>query len=221
MKINQPISVIIKAYNEEKNIGRVLKVVSKIDWIDEIIVVDDGSTDKTAQISNKFANKKLKVVSHSKNRGMGAGMATGIKTAKFDLLLFLDADLIGLTEQHILKILSPIIFTREADLSLGVFGLKKISKDTSTKIANRFLPLIAGQRAIWKKSLPPISEIDKSRYGADLLIAKHVGKKRRAVVKLDGLSQVTIEQNANGNIISAFRARMKMYKEVIMAIQKD
>jgi len=215
MKFNQPISIIVKAYNEEKNIGRVLRVTSPLKWVDEIIVVDDGSTDHTAEVVKKFKNAKIRLVSHPKNEGLGAAMATGIKKTQNNLLLFLDADLIGLKEHHLLEILAPIVFTRQADLVLGVFGLKKMSENASTKIANRMLPLITGQRAIWRKNLPPIGKIAKSRYGADLLIARHVKKSRRAVVKLDGLSQVTKEKKAGGDFIEAVKARIKMYREVL------
>lgn len=218
MKINQPISIIVKAFNEGKNVSRVLKSLVPLEFIDEIIVVDDGSTDDTAEMVKSFISPKVKLVSHEVNQGMGAAMATGIESAKSDLLLFLDADLIGLKEEHLLAILSPIIFTKKADLVLGVFALKKMSKDPSTKLANRFLPMITGQRAIWRKSLPPINEIKESRYGADLLIARNVPKKRRAVVKLDELSQVTKEKKAGTDFTAAIKARIKMYREVIQVL---
>lgn len=221
MKINQPISVIVKAFNEGKNISRVLRPLLPLDFIDEIIVVDDGSTDNTVEIVRRFKSTKIKLISHPQNRGMGAAMATGIKSAKYDLLLFLDADLTGLKEEHLLQILSPIIFTKKADLVLGVFALKKMSRDASTKIANRLLPLIAGQRAIWRNSLPPLDEIEKSRFGADLLIARHVPKRRRSVVKLDELSQITKEKKAGHDFAFAFKARIKMYKEVIQVLIEE
>jgi len=220
MKIDQPVSIIVKAYNEQKNIGRVLDVLRDIKWIDEIIVVDDGSTDDTAEVVNAYQSSKIRLVQHQANQGMGAAMATGIKSAKHNLLLFLDADLIGLKEEHLFEILSPIIFTKTADLVLGVFGLKQMSKEPSTKIANRFFPLITGQRAIWRKSLPDIEKIAVSRYGADLLIARHVPKGRRAVVKLNGLSQVTKEKKAGRDFTSAIKARIKMYREVIKVLEK-
>jgi hypothetical protein len=148
-------------------------------------------------------------------------MATGVETAKYDLLLFLDADLLGLKEEHILAILSPIIFTRKADLVLGVFALKKMTKDPGTKLANRVLPLIAGQRAIWRKALPPIDEVRQSHYGADLLIARNVSKKNRAVVKLNELSQVTKEKKAGHDFTAAIKARVKMYTEVIKVLLEE
>lgn len=215
MRIDQPISVIIPAYNEAASIDDVLKAIVGLDWIDEIIVVDDASTDRTPEIVKEYKDRGVKLVTHKVNAGKGAAMATGVKAAKYNLFLFLDADLIGLKESHLLQILSPVLFTREADLALGVFGLKKLSEHMSTKIANRAAPSITGQRAIWRKSLPPISKIAKSRYGVDLLITRHIPKSRREVVKLEGLSQVTKEQKNGGEIVKAFGARLKMYQEVL------
>ena len=221
MKFEQGISVILKAYNEEENIGRVLEAISGLEFLDEIIVVNDGSSDRTAEVAGQYAGDRVRVVTNEKNLGMGGAMARGVQEAEHDLVMFLDSDLVGLSEDHILKMLAPIIFTKEADLVLGVFGLKELSIDTSTKIANRMLPLIAGQRVIWKHCLPPLERMAESRYGADLLIARHVPRKHRVVVKLDGLSQVTKEQKANGDFVKAFRARMKMYQEVSKVMRKD
>lgn len=218
MKFEQKISCIIPAYNEETNIGRVLKVLKKVKWIDEIITVDDASNDKTSEVVRNHRLSNLRLIHHEKNMGKGAAMVTGVRNAKHNLILFVDSDLLGLTELHLLQILSPIIFTLEADLSLGVFALKNLGKNTTTKFANRMFPAITGQRAIWKKSLPELEKLSASRYGADLLITKNVPKPRRAVVKLDGLSQVKKEEKTDV-VMEAFKARFKMYKEVAAALK--
>jgi len=219
IKIEQPISAIIPAYNEEKNIGRVLKLLQDCKFIDEIIIIDDGSTDKTLDVIKAYTDKRFKVITHPQNQGKGAAMATGISVAKNNLLLFLDSDLVGLKQEHILKILSPIVFSHEADLSLGVFGLKKWHKYTSTKIANRVWPGISGQRAIYKKFLPPMQKIKDSRYGVDLLITRHVPKNRRAIVVLEGLMQV-IKENKSPDPVDIIRNRIKMYQEVSKTLKE-
>ena len=83
------ISVIIPCYNEEKNIGEVLKKIPKI--VDEIIVVDDGSKDKTAEIVRQFP--KVKLVRHEVNKGKGAAMMAGVKNSKGDIVVFMDGDM--------------------------------------------------------------------------------------------------------------------------------
>jgi len=220
MKFEQKISCIISAYNEEKNLSRVLGAIKDLKWIDEILVVDDASEDKTLEIAQSFKLKNLKIIKHAKNRGKGAAMATGAKLAKHNLLLFLDADLVGLKEEHLLKILSPIIFTREANLALGVFGLKKLNVRTGTKFANRMFPSITGQRAIWRKFLPPLQRLQKSRWGADLLITKNIPRKQRAIVKLNGLAQVRKEEKTD-LVMEAIKARIKMYQEVTRVLKEE
>ena len=214
IKINEPISVIIPAYNEAKNVGRVLNVLKKIKWIDEIIVVDDASIDKTSEVASNY---HVKVIRHQVNQGKGGAMATGVSTAKHDLLLFLDADLIGLKEEHLLSILSPIVFLKKADLSLGVFSLDEI---TGTNFANRVFPSITGQRAIRRGSLPELAKIAKTRYGVDLFISRHISKPRHTVVKLKGLTQV-IKEEKNDDIVAGLKSRFKMYKEILKLISDE
>lgn len=88
------ISAIIPVYNEEgiiaKTLGDLKKELAKLDVNYEIIVVDDGSTDKTKEILEKISG--IKVVHHHYNRGNGAALKTGIKEAIFNNLLFFDAD---------------------------------------------------------------------------------------------------------------------------------
>src|SRR3989344_769628 len=89
------ISIVIPAYNEEKRIGKTLQrcleyIKLKKDKF-EIIVVNDGSKDKTAEIVKKFKNVKL--TSHFPNYGKGYAVRKGILKAKGDYILFSDADL--------------------------------------------------------------------------------------------------------------------------------
>lgn len=111
------LSIIVPAYNEENTIeeilSRVLKV--KIDGIEkiEIIVVDDGSKDKTSDIVKKIAAqvKNITLIQHKKNKGKGAAVVTGIKASKGDILLIQDADL-EYNPVDIPKLVAPILKKR-------------------------------------------------------------------------------------------------------------
>ena len=89
------IFIVIPAFNEEKNIGKVLKEVSKTKY--PIIVVDDGSTDKTFKVLQKFQipNSKFQILRHRVNLGKGAAMKTGAEAAfalGADGVVFMDSD---------------------------------------------------------------------------------------------------------------------------------
>jgi len=94
------ISVILPAYNEKGNIEKLIEETSDFlsiqDTLDsyEIIVVDDGSRDNTAEIIRGLVSKNiyLKLISHCKNLGYGKALMSGVKNAQYPLILFMDAD---------------------------------------------------------------------------------------------------------------------------------
>lgn len=88
------LSVVIPAYNEAKRLGPHLGSV--IDYLNknypgaELIIVDDGSKDETADVVHKY---NVKLISYLPNRGKGFAIRTGVAESKGDLVLFMDADL--------------------------------------------------------------------------------------------------------------------------------
>lgn len=86
------ISVIIPCYNEAKTIQDVLRRVMAVEEADEIIVVDDGSTDGTRDLLPSLENEIVRVVMHPHNMGKGAAVRTGFKEAMGDIIIIQDAD---------------------------------------------------------------------------------------------------------------------------------
>jgi len=98
-KRRESISLVFPAYNEEGNIGKAVREAIEIlptltdDW--EVIVVNDGSRDKTEEILKEYARIDSRVLSihHPSNRGYGAALKSGITSARKDLIFFCDSDL--------------------------------------------------------------------------------------------------------------------------------
>jgi len=91
------ISVILPAYNEEENIAFLINDISSFfkqkKWQYEIIVVNDGSKDKTAEILNNYKKREnIRIITHKKNLGYGAALRSGFLKARGDLVFFTDAD---------------------------------------------------------------------------------------------------------------------------------
>lgn len=85
------LSVVVPVYNEKNTIAEIIRRVQSVNLAEEIIVVDDGSSDGTAEIVKGIPG--IRVFSHAKNRGKGAAVRTGIEAAQGDLILIQDADL--------------------------------------------------------------------------------------------------------------------------------
>ncbi|MEO8357762.1 MAG: glycosyltransferase family 2 protein [Chloroflexota bacterium] len=88
------LSVVIPVYNEVDNVREILRRVQALKLANEIIVVDDGSTDGTRNILKELDGKEnVRVLLHDRNKGKGAAVMTGLRAAQGDLLLIQDADL--------------------------------------------------------------------------------------------------------------------------------
>jgi glycosyltransferase involved in cell wall biosynthesis len=91
MKTDAKLTVVLPAFNEEATIGDVIRVLYSCcsEIIEEVIVVDDGSTDKTAEIA---ASQGAKVIIHVENRGYGTALKTGIRATKTEWVATMDCD---------------------------------------------------------------------------------------------------------------------------------
>ncbi|MFH1424474.1 MAG: glycosyltransferase family 2 protein [archaeon] len=143
--MSEKLAFVIPAYNEEKTLGLTLDDVKKNFPKAEIFVVDDGSADKTREIAK---SKKVHVLQHVINRGLGAALGTGIIAAiayKADYIVTFDADLQH-TGKDVNRLIEPLK-KGKADVSLGsrfldkkdlemMPAVKRIGNSTLTGITN-------------------------------------------------------------------------------------
>jgi glycosyltransferase involved in cell wall biosynthesis len=132
------ISVLIPAYNEEETVEEVIRRVAEVDLEKEIIVVDDCSTDKTAQILSSLRREGLVVISHDQNQGKGAAIRTALAGASGDVLLIQDADL-EYDPQDYHKLLQPFL-EGKAEVVYGVRSLE--GQKWLMRWGNRFLTMV-------------------------------------------------------------------------------
>ena len=180
-------TAIICVLNEEKTIKNVVTTVSDY-FFDEVIVINDGSTDKTDEIVRGLTDlHNLKYIPLSENKGKGYAMATGIENAIGELITFIDADMVNLTEEHFSQLITPV-FNQEADMVLG--------QPTETLINYSVNPFksFTGQRSVLKEDIIPIvDKMKHSRFGVETLINFYYqaeGKKVKYVM-LSGLVHPT------------------------------
>ncbi len=210
--MRERVAAIIPAYNEEGNIGNVLRVLRAMSEIDQIIVVNDGSCDRTSEISRGLG---VEVVELPINLGKGAAMKAGIERADADIVLFLDADLIGLSVAHVRSLLQPIC-DESYEATVGIFEGGRASTDWAQALA----PFLSGQRALRRDLVIDVNTLDDARFGVELQIhrqLKRLGIVPKEVV-LHDVSQVMKEEKLG--LVKGLAARMKMYWEIIREIPR-
>ena len=141
------LSVIIPAYNEAPTIREIIHSVAQIEIVEEIIVVDDGSTDGTRQILTDIKQSwdgqpRLEIYLKEKNEGKGSAVGYGIKQAKGDVLIIQDADL-EYDPREIPDLLKPII-EKKADVVYGsrFLGAPRRSTMFWHMVANHLLTFV-------------------------------------------------------------------------------
>lgn len=205
-------TLIIPAYNEAANIGRVLHVVSDMPDFQEIIVVDDGSGDRTAEVADAFG---VRVIRLERNQGKGGALAAGLKACETPFLTLLDADLIGLQKHHVRALGQPVL-NGEAAMSMGIFASGRFRTDWAQMIA----PSITGQRVLRRELLASLPGLEKTRYGVDLALTRHA--KRLGVpvaeIVLRDVTQRMKEEKLG--LARGMAARLKMYWEILRVIGK-
>lgn len=111
------ISCIICAYNEAPRIAAVLAATTSCPTLNEVIVIDDASTDNTAEVVRQFPGVTLIVL--PKNVGKSRALVQGLKLAQGELVMVLDADLFNITQQDVASLALPVL-SGEADVSISL-----------------------------------------------------------------------------------------------------
>lgn len=165
------VAAIVPAYNEEKTVGDVVSALRASPLISEIIVISDGSTDKSAERA-RAAGATL-VHELPIRAGKGKAVQHGVAHTDAPVLFFCDADLVGLTVQHIRTILDPVLYG-EKGMCVGLRDRGRWMMRISPH-----LPLIGGERALKRSIFEHIP--DKYLQGFMIEAALNYACKRRGI----------------------------------------
>ncbi|RCW56527.1 glycosyltransferase [Halanaerobium sp. ST460_2HS_T2] len=167
-KEENKIAAIIPAYNEGQNISRVLDILTETDILNEVIVIDDGSTDNTSEVVSRF--KEVKLLKNNSNQGKAQSMQQGVENTDAEILFFCDADLKGLTPEIVEQIVQPVV-KRKYDMFIGV-------RNNVMQKAVTLFALNSGERALRRELWNKLPEHFKYRYRIEAglnFIAKRQG----------------------------------------------
>ncbi|GAA1809167.1 glycosyltransferase [Planosporangium flavigriseum] len=184
------IGVIIPAYNEEATVGEVVEAARDSRLIDDVVVVDDGSSDDTGQVA---AAAGARVVAEG-HRGKGQSLLAGARATDADILVLLDADLIGLRSDHVARLIRTVA-DGDAAMALGLFD----RGPRLNWLFLRVLPRLTGERALRRDLLLSLDPVDARGYRIEAALNSYVaqrGGKVRAFV-LDGMFHRTKEEKEN------------------------
>lgn len=204
------IAAIVPAINEEENIGRVLKVLLDSKDLDEVMVADGGSTDKTVEKSQALGAKVIKF--SGKKEGKGYVMREAIKRTKAEIIVFFDADLIGLSLEHISLLVQPVLENKAA-MCVGLRDRWGGIPEISAKIDP--LSAIGGERAMKRSVFENIPERFTRGFAVETSLNYYCLAKKLPVryVRLKGLGIIIKEKK--WGLVKGFLNRLKMFWQLI------
>ena len=162
---DKSVSIVIPAYNEEATVAKVVSVARKLSYVDEVIVVDDGSTDRTVE---EAENAGATVISHIINEGKGSAIKTGFKNSHGDIVAFIDADVSNFTSEKIDKIIRPILEDK-TDITKTKFAREsgRVTELTAKPLLGFFFPELSYEQPLSGQFAGKRSALNKIRFEKD------------------------------------------------------
>lgn len=206
------ITAIIAAYNEEATILEVIEALEKSPRIDEIIVVSDGSTDKTVEIARSSGVRTLAL---ARNCGKGHAMRLGVQHASHDILFFVDGDMLNLDDGHIASLVEPVL-EGECDMNVGVRDRGAVKNFLHVDVG--IGPILSGIRVMHRSLFEVVPVRFMARFKIETALnyfCERLGFKQKNTI-IRGLGHV-IKEHKRG-IWSGLYARWEMSREVTLLL---
>ena len=206
MKIFMKISCIVPVYNEASRVGAVLDVLVGHELIDEVIVVNDGSTDDSKEILK--SRKGIKLVSYKKNRGKSHAIRIGLEEAGNEWIMTMDSDLKGLNRGNIEDLILPIK-NNKTDFamtlrknSLGIFKFFK-------------LDFVSGERIFKKSIIKNLNDLEKlPGFGLEVFLNKIIVKNKMKFVVVNWPNVITPRKSVKFGFWAGVKGDFKMILQI-------
>ena len=162
---DKSVSIVIPAYNEEATVAKVVSVARKLSYVTEVIVVDDGSTDRTVEEAESAG---ATVISHIMNEGKGSAIKTGFKNSHGNIVAFIDADVSNFTSEKIDKIIRPIL-EDQTDITKTKFAREsgRVTELTAKPLLGFFFPELNYEQPLSGQFAGKRSALNKIRFEKD------------------------------------------------------
>lgn len=198
------VAVVIPAFNEAETVAGVVEVARQL--TPEVIVASDGSEDETVRVAREAGATALDL---HPNGGKGPALKAALQATQAEYVVMLDADLTGLTPQHLQLLLRPVL-EGQLDMSIGVFE----GGGFVTDWGNKLTPHLSGQRACRRAWLLSVPGLGEERWPEPAITAhlKDTGA-RWDYVELPQVAQVLKEKKRG--FWKGAQARTKMYVDLL------
>lgn len=202
------VAALIPAHNEAPTVGEVIRTVRRSTLVDEVIVIDNASTDDTAR---QAALAGARVI-HEPTPGKGEAMRAGCNATDAEIIVFFDADLLNLTTEHVDSLVRPML-DGNAEMVCGLFDRGPFINP----IYLYMLPILTGQRAIRRDLFCSLTESATTGFRIEAAMNRLIGthKLRRIDFICPNLWQRSKEKKRG--FLTGLIARMKMYGSVVFS----
>jgi glycosyltransferase involved in cell wall biosynthesis len=188
-------AAVIPAWNEAATVGAVVYAALDARLTDEVIVVDNASSDATGDVAAAHGAR----VVHEPTTGKGEAMRAGVAAASAaDVIVFLDADLVGLRAHHVDALVASVI-AGDADMACGLFDRGPVANP----IFLEGLPVLTGQRALRRELFEQLDLRDVRGYRVEAALNSLVAQRglRRRDQVLPGLWHRTKEEKLSNPVV--------------------
>jgi glycosyltransferase involved in cell wall biosynthesis len=202
------VTCLIPCYNERDRIAQVLDVVTKVGSIQQVICIDDGSTDSTAMMVRRQW-PTVQVIRLSQNRGKAAAIQYSLQFVQHELVLLMDADLQELNGSELEK----AIFAFQNTASIDMLILRRIRSPWFVRWYRSDI-LLSGERLLRRCDLEDVLAQPVARYQLEVAINRYMIKRHKRVRWMPWSAMNTYKVDKLG-VLEGSRREFMMYVEIV------